>query len=96
MVAKLFDRQNGFVSPLPGIRYSDCNSAPLLGVKFMRKWGSRSYQGPGMPSCSVQLSAECPASGWSFLVASLAPNNSGANWGVLPFQTRFTQTWLIR
>ncbi len=37
-----------------------------------------------MPSCSVQLSAECPGSGWSFLVASLAPSNSGANWGATP------------
>ncbi len=44
----------------------------------MRKCGRRSYQGPGMPCCSVQFSAECPARGWSFWVASLAPKNSGA------------------
>ena len=39
-----------------GMKYSLCNSSPLLGVKFMRKWGNRSCQGPGMPrwGCSAR------------------------------------------
>src|SRR5882724_5233173 len=36
---------------------------PALGVKPMRKCGSRSYQGPGTPICSVQFSAESSAIG---------------------------------
>src|SRR5450432_822371 len=41
-----------------GTKYSDCNSLPLLGVKPILKCGSLSYQGPGLPICGVQFSAE--------------------------------------
>ena len=36
-------------------RYSDWISSPALGVKPIRKCGRRSDQGPGTPSCGVQL-----------------------------------------
>ncbi len=44
-----------------------------MGVKFILKWGMRSYQGPGTPICSVQLSAEWPSMGCSFCLAAVAP-----------------------
>ena len=53
-----------------GTKYSVCNSRPLEGVKFILKWGRRSYHGPGMPCCSVQLSAGWPVMGCSFSVAT--------------------------
>src|SRR5271154_2520450 len=53
-----------------GTKYSVCSSAPLLGVKFILKCGSRSYQGPGIPICSVQLSAEWSAIGCIFRFAA--------------------------
>lgn len=56
-----------------GTKYSDCNSLPALGVKPIRKWGKRSYHGPGTPICSVQFSAESAAIGCRLRVASFAP-----------------------
>ena len=35
-------------------RYSLWSSSPALGVKPMRKCGSRSHEGPKTPSCGVQ------------------------------------------
>src|SRR6478735_5797930 len=43
-----------------GTRYSLCSSSPLLGVKASWKWGSRSYQAPGTPSCGVHTLAAEP------------------------------------
>src|SRR3974390_1741787 len=60
-----------------GIKYSDCNSLPALGVKPILKCGKRSYQGPGIPNCSVQFSGESSAIGCKFLLARLAPKNVG-------------------
>src|SRR6187200_1690824 len=65
---------------LDGMKYSDCNSFPLLGVKPILKWGSRSYQGPGTPNCSVQFSADNSIIGCIFFVAALAPKNSFTPW----------------
>ena len=45
-------------------------------MKPIRKCGSRSYQGPGTPSCWVQFSAPSSAIGWRFRVARFAPKNS--------------------
>ena len=59
-----------------GTKYSLCNSRPLEGVKFILKCGRRSYHGPGMPICSVQLSAEWPVMGCTFSVAIGAPMKS--------------------
>ena len=74
MFTQPFDRKDGFDGvPLLGTKYSDCSSLPLLGVNPMRKCGSRSYQGPGTPICSVQFSAESSAIGCTFFDASFAP-----------------------
>ena len=54
LVAKRFNRENRFMARLRGTKYSVCDSAPLLGVKFMRKCGSR-YSGPGIPRCSSAI-----------------------------------------
>ena len=52
------------------------SSSPWLGVWSRRKWGSRSSQGPGTPSCSVHASGGRSPRGWSAVVARLAPNRS--------------------
>src|SRR5437016_11414153 len=78
-----------------GTKYSDCNSLPALGVNPMRKCGSRSYQGPGTPICSVQFSAESSAMGCKFLLARFAPKNSGGASKGFPSSMRlFSQTSL--
>ncbi|CPU65597.1 Uncharacterised protein [Mycobacteroides abscessus] len=59
-----------------GTRYSDCSSAPLLGVKSSRKCGSRSFHGPGSPSCGVQCTGSMPGRGCSIVVAGVAPKSS--------------------
>ena len=72
-VAQPLDREDGLDRVPRGTKYSDCSSLPLLGVNPMRKWGNRSYQGPGTPICSVQFSAESSTIGWRFSVARRAP-----------------------
>ena len=53
-----------------GTRYSDWSSSPLLGVKPMRKCGSRSDHGPGTPSWGVQLTGSSPRIGCRSTVAA--------------------------
>ena len=78
-----------------GTKYSDWSSLPALGVKPMRKWGSRSYHVPGTPICSVQFSAERAAIGWRLVVARFAPKNSGGASKGFPSSMRlFSQTSL--
>ena len=43
--------------------YSDWSSSPWLGTKPSRKCGNRSPEGPGVPSCSVELSQPAPGTG---------------------------------
>ena len=74
-----------------GSRNSDCSSAPLLGVKPMRKCGSRSCHGPGRPSCGVQLTASSSMIGWRSTVAGRAPNSSSRT-----SPRAFTHTWSTR
>ena len=47
-----------------GTWYSDCSSSPLLGVKPMRKCGSRSDQGPGTPQLRGAVTGSMPRIGW--------------------------------
>ena len=63
-------------------RYSDCSSSPALGVNSSRKCGSRSYHGPGTPSCCVQWPVGMPGTGWRGPSAAAAPSHrcGGAGW----------------
>ena len=63
VIAQSFNCENRLVSVLQRNQVLALQLRPLDGVKFMRKCGRRSYQGPGIPCCSVQLSASWPASG---------------------------------
>ena len=76
-----------------GIRYSDWSSAPLLGMKPMRKWGSRSHHGPGTPSWAVQLTGSSSMIGCRSTVAAAAPNSSSRSGSGSPVTRRLTQTW---
>ena len=62
------------------IAYSDWSSSPPLGVKPRRKWGSRSADGPGTPSCSVAFEGSAPTIGCRGPSATVAPKqvSSGA------------------
>src|SRR5207302_10803434 len=80
-----------------GTKYSDCSLLLAIRVKPMLKCGRRSYQGPGTPICSVQLSAESSAIGWRLRVASLPPKKSGVAVNDSPFSSRLLiQTSLTR
>jgi hypothetical protein len=59
-----------------GTKYSLCSSSPRLGVKPVRKWGSRSCQAPGRPNWSVRFSTGMSVSMCVGTVAARAPKKS--------------------
>jgi hypothetical protein len=74
LVFELLDGEDGFIAARAGDEVFGLDFCwPLEGVKFILKWGRRSYQGPGMPICSVHGVASWPGSGWSFCLAAVAP-----------------------
>ena len=62
----------------------------MLGVKPMRKCGSRSNHGPGRPRWAVQCTGSAPGTGWRSPVAARAPKRSA---GPRSGPRLLTQSW---
>ncbi len=72
LVAQLLHREYGLDSRDRAAQdIQSATRARSMGVKFMLKCGSRSYHGPGMPCCSVQLSAGWPVDRMQLLWSQL-------------------------
>ena len=80
-----------------GSRYSVCSSSPALGVNSGRKCGSRSNQGPGSPSCAVQLPGGWPGTGFRADGAGVAVNQGSSAMAGGPSSVRLLiQSWVRR